>query len=139
MLDVSIYGRLGADAEVVEWKNGKFIQFRVAVDDYVNGQRTTTWVRVTTDFNEKRLEWLKKGKMVQVKGTLSINLYTAKDGSTKVSIDIRAYSYEPIKIGSGNTDASSAEVSTGTLKKEAVATVPNVEVSTTNTTDDLPF
>lgn len=137
MVNIFVIGRLGADAETVEWKNGKFIQLRLAVDDW-NGAKITTWFRVTCDYDEKTLEFYKKGRLVSVSGTESVSLYTAKDGSTQLSRDIRAKSIELIRTGNGEHTANT--VTTGTLKKdEPAVAISHVEVVETNTSDDLPF
>ena len=41
---VNVIGRLGADAEVRESKNGKFVTFRVATDEFKNNTNETVWL-----------------------------------------------------------------------------------------------
>jgi single-strand DNA-binding protein len=141
MVNISIIGRLGADAEIVESKNGRFVKFRIAVDDRKNGEKTTTWFGAT--FNGDRAlkvaEYLTKGKLLSVMGTENVGLFTAKDGSTQVSREISVQSLEFISVSSGSTSSdSSTEITTGKLteKEKKPATVT---AAPTSTEDDLPF
>jgi len=146
MVNVNVIGRLGADAELIDGKNGKFASFRMATDDRKNGEKITSWFRVT--FNGDRagkiVEYLTKGKLVNVIGTESVGTYTAKDGSVQVSRDINASNIDFISVSSGSTanDASSAssqakgtEVSTGSFKKEEAT----ASKASKDPEDDLPF
>ena len=146
MVNINVIGRLGADAELINGKNGQFASFRLAVDDRKNGEKTTSWFRVTLNGDRvgKIVEYLTKGKLVNVMGTESVGTYQAKDGSTQVSRDINASNVEFISVGSGSTASdTSAEtttettteaVSTGTLKKPVAKTAAASEPE-----DDLPF
>jgi len=146
MVNINVIGRLGADAELINGKNGQFVSFRLAVDDRKNSEKTTTWFRVTLNGDRvgKIVEYLTKGKLVNVMGTESVGTYQAKDGSTQVSRDINASNVEFISVGSGSTASdTSAEtttettteaVSTGTLKKPVAKTAAASEPE-----DDLPF
>ena len=144
MVNVNIIGRLGADAELINGKNGPFLSFRMAVDDRKrNGDKTekiTSWFRVTLngDRSSKLVEYLTKGKLVNVIGTESVGIYNSKDGTPQVSREISANNIEFVSVGSGSTasDSSTAEVTTGKLAEK-----PKVEVATTTNDpeDDLPF
>ena len=146
MVNINVIGRLGADAELINGKNGQFVSFRLAVDDRKNSEKTTTWFRVTLNGDRvgNIVEYLTKGKLVNVMGTESVGTYQAKDGSTQVSRDINASNVEFISVGSGSTASdTSAEattettteaVSTGTLKKPVAKTAAASEPE-----DDLPF
>ena len=145
MVNINVIGRLGADAELINGKTGQFASFRLAVDDRKDREKTTTWFRVTLNGDRvgKIVEYLTKGKLVNVIGTESVGTYQAKDGSTQVSRDINASNVEFVSVGSGSTasDASTTEsstevVSTGTLKKQ-----PTIAATATSTEpeDDLPF
>jgi single-strand DNA-binding protein len=144
MVNVNIIGRLGADAELINGKNGPFLSFRMAVDDRKrNGDKTekiTSWFRVTLngERSSKLVEYLTKGKLVNVTGTESVGIYNSKDGTPQVSREVSANNIEFISVGSGSTasDSSTTEVTTGKLAEK-----PKVEVaSTTNDPeDDLPF
>ena len=144
MVNVNIIGRLGADAELINGKNGPFLSFRMAVDDRKrNGDKTekiTSWFRVTLngERSSKLVEYLTKGKLVNVTGTESVGIYNSKDGTPQVSREVSANNIEFISVGSGSTasDSSTTEVTTGKLAEK-----PKVEVATTTSDpeDDLPF
>jgi len=146
MVNINVIGRLGADAELINGKNGQFASFRLAVDDRKNSEKTTTWFRVTLNGERvgKLVEYLTKGKLVNVIGTESVGTYQAKDGSTQVSRDINASNVEFVSVGSGSTASDTAAetttetteaVSTGTLKKPATITA----TVSAEPEDDLPF
>ncbi len=150
MVNVNVIGRLGHDSELVNGKNGQFVSFRMATDEFKNGEKGTAWLRVT--YNGERAlklqEWLKKGKLVNVVGSETVGIYTDKNGQPQVSRDINANHVEFVSVGSGQTqsDMSVDEVAkaavTGKVEKPKVATVPpqtSEEVLTFDDTDDLPF
>jgi len=145
MVNINVIGRLGADAELINGKNGQFVSFRLAVDDRKNNTKITSWFRVTLNGDRagKIVEYLTKGKLINVIGTESVGTYQAKDGSTQVSRDISASNIEFISSGSGSTSSDSestiehveTSVSTGDFKKP----LPKTEVDSTEPEDDLPF
>ena len=146
MVNVHIIGRLGADSELVNGKNGQFLSFRLATDDRKNGEKTTSWFRVNLNGERapKLLEYLKKGKLISVTGTETVSTYQAKDGSTQISRDINASNIEFIPIGRENADGgvtttqekTADAVTTGTFK----APQASVAVATEKAPeDDLPF
>ena len=144
MVNLNVIGRLGADAEKINGKNGQFLSFRLATDDRANGEKITTWFRVTFngDRSGKLAEYLTKGKLINVIGTETVSLYTAKDGSKQISRDINASSIEFVSIGSGNTQTETTNngaekdtISTGSFKKQAP-----IEVTVKREAEeDLPF
>ena len=144
MVNVNVIGRLGADAELIDGKNGKFISFRLATDDgkNKNNERITTWFRVTLNGDRvtKLVEYLTKGKLINVIGTETVGTYQAKDGSTQISREINASNIEFVSVGSGSTASDTAtsetpSVTTGDFKKDAVVTTASKE----DAGDDLPF
>jgi len=144
MVNVNVIGRLGADAELIDGKNGKFISFRLATDDgkNKNNERITTWFRVTLNGDRvtKLVEYLTKGKLINVIGTETVGTYQAKDGSTQISREINASNIEFVSVGSGSTASDTAtsetpSVTTGDFKKDAVVTTAAKE----DAGDDLPF
>ena len=82
MLYIHTIGRIGKDCQVIEGTHGSFIAFDMAVDDFSHGNAVTTWVRVRSNKeNHIRLsEYLTKGRMVLVGGTLSTSLWKDKNG-----------------------------------------------------------
>ena len=143
MVNVNVIGRLGADAELINGKNGQFASFRLAVDDRKSSEKITTWFRVTLNGERvgKLVEYLTKGRLVNVIGTESVGTYQAKDGSTQVSRDINASNVEFVSVGSGSTvtesstETTTEAVSTGTLKKP----VATAAATASEPEDDLPF
>lgn len=143
MVNINVIGRLGADAELIDGKNGQFASFRLAVDDRKNGKKETTWFRVTLNGDRagKIVEYLTKGKLVNVIGTETVGTYQAKDGTTQISRDISASNVEFISVGSGSTttetstETTAETVSTGELKKPVI----KVAETTVTSDDDLPF
>lgn len=146
-VNVNVVGRLGKDAEVINGQKGQFLSFSLATDEFKNGERGTTWLRVNSN-NVKMAEWLKKGKMVNVIGTETVRTYQDKNGSTQVARDVNAVSLEFVSIGSGQTtNESSTEsvqqsetnpataITTGKLNPPKAATVYTQAVED----DDLPF
>jgi single-stranded DNA-binding protein len=155
MVNVNVIGRLGIDAEILDGKRGKFVSFRLAVPDFKDGEKTTTWMRVNYDGDRaiKLAEYLKKGKMVNVQGSEFVSTYTDKAGAVQISRDITAHNIEFVSIGSGQTNSDTATttsappVSTGKLAEpKPVAApkaidkpMPTVDTSSSDSDDDLPF
>ena len=133
MLNSNVIGRLGADAELKQTKNGKnFVSYRGASDGFVNGNKITQWVRVT-DFTEKGnrlLQYLKKGSLVNVSGILSVSQYQSnKDGSTMFSIDLNADRVDFISNVSGSTTTDETVVvqqATNKVEKKVSSIVDGV-------------
>lgn len=143
MIKTSFIGRLGADAEILNGKNGQFASLRVATDDYKNGENVTVWVNVR--INQDRIGNMKltKGSHVFITGTLRASTYQTKSGEAAVSIDVTGDSINFVRGGgSGNTDATTVvteqAVSTGKFEES-----PKPIIAETTTVkepeDDLPF
>lgn len=91
MLHVHTIGRIGKDCQVIAGAHGSFMAMNIAVDDYAKGQNVTTWVKVrSSKENHIRLaEYLTKGRLVLVEGTLSSSLWTDKTGRARFSFPLR--------------------------------------------------
>lgn len=142
MVNINIVGRLGADAELITGKNGKFVSFRMACDDRKNNEKITSWFRVTLNGEraEKLVEYLTKGKLINVIGTETVGTYTAKDGTIQVSRDINATNVEFISVGSGTTSSDTAtEAEPVTTGKFAKTDVVDATKAGKESDDDLPF
>lgn len=150
MIQVSFNGRLGADPEVRQGKEGKeFIKFSVAVNEKRKGERTTTWMRVSSN-NMSIAPYLKKGSLVFISGDEEVNTFIDKNGATQVSREVRANMIDFISVGLGNGENTNTEV-------RPVASTTNVEsgvdamsmacgtlqpqgsVAQVSDNDDLPF
>ena len=109
----------------------------IAVDDYAKGQNVTTWVKVrSTKENHIRLaEYLTKGRLVLVEGTLSSSLWTDKNGESQIQLSITAESIAFINTGKKDSSASSPDNMAATTDSTPVppADMPQDDK------DDLPF
>lgn len=88
---VTIAGNLGGDAEVKQTKKGdSYASFTVGVSK--GRDSDTTWYRVALFGvrGEKLAQYLTRGSKVTVIGELTAGLYDAKDGTKKLSLDVRA-------------------------------------------------
>lgn len=153
-INVNFIGRLGADCEVKELNNGeKFVSFRIAVDDFKNGQYETVWFEVS-DYSEKALKiapFLKKGKLLSVHGIERLRLYQSKTGEYNIGRDVTSYRLDFVNVGSGNTITNNQTENTLQNKElnstiTQVQTFPNQQVvsfdnlnNASSNDDDLPF
>ena len=85
MIHTHTIGRIGNDCRVITGTHGSFMAMDIAVDDYSKGQNVTTWVRVKSSReNHIRLaEYLTKGRLVLVDGTLSASLWEDRPGARR--------------------------------------------------------
>lgn len=151
-INISVIGRLGADAEVKESAKGKFVTYRMATDVWNRETKAyeTVWLRIS-DFSESGLrvaEYLKKGRQVHVMGEERYTTYTDKDGKTQISRDVNAYSMQFVSGGtSGQTTSQTTE--TVSLTPTPTPSAPSMPIGmgvmppmpTTKAVedDDLPF
>ena len=86
MIYTHTIGRIGKDCQTITGAHGTFIAVDMAVDDYSRGQNITTWVRVRSSReNHIRLaEYLTKGRLILVEGTLSNSLWTDRQGESHI-------------------------------------------------------
>ena len=113
-----------------------FIAFDIAVDDYSHGNSITTWVRVRSKKeNHIRLsEYLTKGRLLLVEGTLSTSLWKDKEDNPQIQISISA---DVLKfISTGKRDGASAEVSNPVVAAGDTSTPPDAPQ---DSNEDLPF
>lgn len=96
MLYVHTIGRIGKDCQVITGTHGSFIAFDMAVDDYSHGNSVTTWVRVRSKKeNHIRLsEYLTKGRLLLIEGTLSASQWKDKDENCQIQLSITADTLE---------------------------------------------
>ena len=137
MVELTIIGRLGADAELATSRDGKnYVRFNVAVDETAKGEKTTSWFRCMYWYNgsepPKVFTFLKKGTPVFVRGRESVSLYTGREGSTHIdrSVFIQNLQLLPSRTQddglneqqSKKTDPSS--LSTGSFTPQAATVQP---------------
>lgn len=137
MLYVHTIGRIGKDCQVITGTHGSFIAFDMAVDDYSHGNSVTTWIRVRSKKeNHIRLsEYLTKGRLLLIEGTLSASLWKDKDENSQIQLSITADTLEFINTGKRKGTTSEAESPT-----DAASNVPVPPVAMPQEDkEDLPF
>lgn len=137
MLYVHTIGRIGKDCQVITGAHGSFIAFDIAVDDYSHGNNVTTWVRVRSKKeNHIRLsEYLTKGRLLLIEGTLSASLWKDKNEDYQVQLSITADALQ--FINTGKREGAAAEAGNPADAADDVP-VPPADASQ-NDKDDLPF
>lgn len=151
MILVEIAGFLGADAEERFTATGKrVVSLRVATKVRHSGADETVWWRVNIwgDRYDKMLPYLKKGSPVIIVGDMGKpETYTAKDGSTAVSLTLTA---EIIKFspfgkpegregGASYNNSAAPAAPSAPAQQESYATYGAAEPAVTAASDDLPF
>lgn len=90
MNSCSIIGNLTRDPESRTTQTGKQLcRFTVAVNRVSEGTdyfSVTAWEKLA----ESCGKYLKKGRLVYVRGPVNAATYTAKDGTTKAALEVRA-------------------------------------------------
>lgn len=100
-------GNLGADAETVTANGKEFVSFSVAVK---LSKEDTEWVRVSTS-QTSLAPYLKKGTLVSVVGTESVQVYTDKSGQAKAQSKVSALRIQLLGGGQGQSSTPSAPTS----------------------------
>lgn len=151
---IHVIGRLGADAEVKQTKQGKdFATFNLAVDDFAGGKKITSWFAVAdfSDVAKRRAEYLKKGSMIEVQGLETCRIYMDRNNLPQIARDIRATHIDFIPTSSRNNSDENIDCGTLTTPQQTetqqvathVGVVREPAVVTTSTSsefeDDLPF
>jgi len=116
MQSIHFIGRLSRDVDLKTTPNGvQVASFTVAVD---RKQKDTEGNKKTDFFNvnvwrglaEICSKYLSKGKKCYVRGELQMRTYAAKDGTTKVSLDVQADEVEFLSPKTeSNEEQSSAD------------------------------
>lgn len=126
ILELTVIGNLGSNAEVKEINGKKYYSFSVAhTEKFLNKEgkeaSNTTWVSCLKRAaeNGKLGDYLKKGTQVYVRGGITAKAYTNKDGELTAGINCMVR--ELYLLGSKNT-------TTQPQKEETVADK-----------EDLPF
>lgn len=137
MLYVHTIGRIGKDCQVITGAHGSFIAFDIAVDDYSHGNSVTTWVRVRSkkESHIRLSEYLTKGRLLLIEGTLSASLWKDKNDDYQIQLSITADALEFVNTGKRENAAS--EVGNPTDATDDVP-VPPADAPQ-NEKDDLPF
>lgn len=128
-------GRLGKDAEVKSYGNGKeMLMFSLASNDYdfSKKEEVTNWFNVISFTSVDFLKTvLSKGTQVSVSGTLRLEKFTGNDGVERTTVKLIANSIVPIGATSDSSFGKSEQKST----KSSYSNNDVFEISD----DDLPF
>ena len=115
---ITIIGNLGSDPEMRYTPSGAAVtNFSVATNRRYrnsNGETVdeTEWFRVNAwgRLAETTNQYLEKGRMVYVEGSLSSRSWTGQDGQTRFSNEVRA---QEVKFLSGSGEGFSSSGATG--------------------------
>ena len=134
-----IEGRLGKDAEVRESNGSKFLSLTVAENQFVDKEKKTFWYDVICfNYNEKLVQYYKKGSVLFVTGQLTTDVETGKDGVARCRRKIVA---DALDFLSGGKSDSNEKQTTDTqeTKKKSVEPIQTTAVPTDVDNSDLPF
>lgn len=140
MIYIHTIGRIGKDSRVITGTHGTFMAVDIAVDDYSKGKNFTTWVRVkSSKENHIRLaEYLTKGRMVLVEGTLTSSIWTDCNGDSHIQHSIIADSIAFVNVGKKEaTDSTSAQARKA-VNAEGSTPEPPADAPQ-DKSEDLPF
>jgi single-strand DNA-binding protein len=138
---ITIVGHLGRDAEQRFTPGGMAVaSFSVATTEKRKDGEKTTWFRVSLFGKqaENVAQYLVKGKLVYVEGTLRQEEYTTKDGQTRTALEVNGTS---IQLLSGPTDTPRAESARPASPPQAPAkpSTSNHVTYTGDDDDEIPF
>lgn len=111
MLNAILIGHIGADAELNSSNGREFVTLRVAnTDKWISSdgqtRETTTWVDCVMSGKPKVLEYLKKGQLVYISGSVALRVYSsAKDRCMKAGMTVNVQRIE--LLGGKNDDVPS--------------------------------
>ena len=97
-IEAALFGTLGKDAEARTSKNGKpYLRLNIAVSE----GESVTWISAMV-FDERAIavaDKLVKGARVYLEGKLSLNEWTASDGTTRIGLSILSWHCRLAQIG----------------------------------------
>ena len=134
MNKITLIGNLTHDPEVRSTMSGVSVcSFTIAVNrkhEEKNGERPTDFFRITTwrQLADSCGRYLTKGRKVAVLGELQAQLYNAKDGSTRMSLDVLADEVEFLSPRQGDD-----------ISVERNGEQQNIEGFSDISSDDIPF
>ena len=127
---ITLIGNLTHAPEVRSTQSGNTVcSFTIAVNrkhDAANGQKTPDFFRINAwrQLGESSGRYLAKGRKVAVTGELQARTYEAKDGSTRMSLDVLADEVEFLSPKQDEQEGDSA---------------PDASGFTDISSDDIPF
>ena len=137
MNKITLIGNLTRDPETRSTPNGVTVcSFTIAVNRRfagADGQKQTDFFRINAwrQLGETCSRYLAKGRKVAVVGELQARTYEAKDGATKMSLEVSA---DEVEFLSPKGDGDGAGSSRGTA-----ANPQDLAGFTDIQTDDIPF
>ena len=140
MIYTHTIGRIGKDCKTITGAHGTFIAVDMEVDDYSKGKNITTWVRVGSrgEKDIRLAEYLTKGRLILVEGTISTSLWTDRQGESHVQISINADSIA--FVNAGKKDEQSADPKKAAKKGAKAKNTPQPPKDAPEAkADDLPF
>ena len=107
MENLTLQGRLVADAAVRQSNGRSFLSFTIACNRTIKREESTNYYNVTwNNYNEGMVQYLTKGKPITIigeVGKISVEV-SSRDGKTYPRVDVRAFNVSFIPFGtSGNT------------------------------------
>lgn len=138
---ITIVGHLGRDAEQRFTPGGMAVaSFSVATTEKRKDGEKTTWFRVSLFGKqaENVAQYLVKGKLVFVEGTLRQEEYTTKDGATRTALEVNATSIQ--LLGGKDDTARSESARPASAPQGAPRSAPSNTITYTGDDDDeIPF
>lgn len=132
MLKSEVIGNVGSDVEIKQFKSGhKYAAFVVAHDK--GRDKAPVWVRVSWmgGPEDSRLQYIKKGAKVCVRGDLVVSAYMDKNGAPAAGVDIYADSVEIVLFAKKDEGAQGAPAGSAPAAQAQAhagpAYVPNAE------------
>ena len=126
MTEVFIQGFLGRDCTIQEGSNGtKFLSIAVGSSDFVKGTQKTQWFDcVWFGYNEKMVEYLKKGANVIAVGQLDVEMETGKDGATYIRRRVNVHSLSFVHTSNKQQGEDGETKQVQTAPQQTTKTVP---------------
>ena len=144
MNKILLEGRLGKDAEVRESNGVKFLSMTIAENQFVGKEKKTFWYDVMSfNYNEKLVQYYKKGSALFITGQLTADIEDGKDGVTRCRRRIVADAIDFVSTSkSETTETSETKEPAKNTKKEENFPEPIVTTAGESgnvDNSDLPF
>ena len=132
MIHAHTVGTLGRNAEVKRVGENDLTTFSIATTHGFGDKKTTEWVEASIFGNRgpKLAQYLLKGQQVVIHGELTINRYTAKDGTAKSSLRMRVQEIDLVGGKRDNNDEG---------KSDDAPSYKTPAKSDVDFNDDVPF
>jgi len=142
-----IAGRAGRDAELRATPSGdSVLAFSVAVDRGWGDNKRTVWFAVSVwgDRAAKLASYITKGTALLIEGDIDSRAYTAKDGTPRAALELRA---RDVRFLGGKSDGDSGNgsgsapghVAAELERQERTQTPPGMRRVNLNDDEPLPF